>query len=201
MAFDVPPLKFAEDALEPHISADTVRFHYGKHTKKYFEVANSLAKGTVYEDKTLEQVMTKDSLLRMESVLFNNVCQAWNHAFYWDCLTPPNKSGKPSDKLKSALDEAFGSYDDFVKKFEEKATKHFGSGWAWLVFKDGDLSIKTTPNAGSPLTDKGSIPLLTCDVWEHAYYLDYQNDRAGYVKKFWNVVNWEFVNERFERAA
>lgn len=201
MAFELPPLKFGESDLEPHISADTIKFHYGKHTKKYFETANTLAKGTVYENKTLDEVISKDTLLRMDTVLFNNVSQAWNHAFYWDCLTPASKSGKPSDKLLAAIDDAFDSYDNFVKLFEDKATKQFGSGWAWLVYKDGTLAIKGTPNAGSPMTDKGSVPLLTCDVWEHSYYLQYPADRMGYVKAWWNVVNWKVVNERFELAS
>lgn len=199
--FEMPKLKYAEDALEPHISAEVVKFHYHKHTQKYFDTANELIKGTVFADKSFEEVISKDSLLKMDSKLFNNVSQAWNHAFYWDCLTPASQSGNPSKELSDAFDETFGSFDEFVKVFTDKATKFFGSGWCWLVMKDGNLSIKTTPNANSPLTEKGATPLLTCDVWEHAHYLQYPADRAAYVKAFWNVVNWDFVNENYKKGA
>lgn len=198
--FEMEKLKYAEDALEPHISADVIKYHYGKHTQKYFDTANDMAKGTVFEDKSLEDVIAKDTLLKMDSKLFNNVSQAWNHTFYWNCLTPASQSGNPSDKLSDALTEVFGSLDEFKKVFSDKATKFFGSGWCWLVLKDGALTIKTTPNANSPLTEKGAVPLLVCDVWEHAHYLQYPADRAAYVKAFWNVVNWEFVNENYERG-
>lgn len=196
--FEMPELQYAEDALEPHISAEVIKYHYHKHTKKYFDTANELAKGTVFEGKDLQDVINKDTMIRMDTKLFNNVSQAWNHAFYWKCLTPASQSGNPSDKLKTALEEHFGSMEEFTKLFADKATKFFGSGWCWLVLKDGRLTIKTTPNAGSPLTEKGAIPLLTCDVWEHAHYLQYPADRAAYVKAFKNVINWEFVSKNFE---
>jgi superoxide dismutase, Fe-Mn family len=201
--FEMPTLEYAEDALEPHINAEVIKHHYHKHTKKYFDTSNELVKGTVFEGDDLQAVINKDTMIRMDTKLFNNVSQAFNHAFYWKCLTPASSSGNPSDTLKLAIEEHFGSFDEFVKKFTDKATKFFGSGWCWLVLKDGRLTIKTTPNAVSPLTEKGAKPLLTCDLWEHAYLYqpEYFANRAAYVKAWWNVVNWSFVSENFENAS
>lgn len=201
MAFERPPLKYAEDALAPHISKETVSYHYGKHTKKYFDTVNEMIKGTVYENKaTLSDLITKDTMVAMEAKLFNNACQAWNHQFYWACLTPADKSGEPSDDLMDQIEEDFGTFEEFKKKFGDLGDKQFGSGWAWLIWKDGKLIVKATPNGKNPLTDQGQTPLLTMDVWEHAYYLDYMNERPAYIKAFWNVVNWDYVSAQFAKA-
>lgn len=198
--FEMPELEYAEDALEPHISAEVIKYHYHKHTQKYFDTANELVKGTVFEGRDLQDVINKDTMIRMDTKLFNNVSQAWNHAFYWKCLTPASSSGKPSEALESAINDDFGSFDEFVKKFTDKSNKFFASGWCWLVLKDGRLTIKTTPNATSPLTEKDAIPLLVCDLWEHAHYLQHPADRAAYVKGFMNVINWGFVSKNFEEG-
>lgn len=200
MPFELSPLQFADDALEPYISADTIKYHYYKHTKKYFDTSNALVKGTAYENKTLDDIVSKDTLMRMDSTLFNNVCQAWNHTFYWKCLTPASLSGKPSKLLDVAIREHFGSLDEFIKEFTDKAVKAFGSSWTWLLHKDDRLVIKLTPNAGSPLAETGSVPLFVIDGWEHAWYLDYQDEKVKYVKAFWNIINWNFVNEQFNIA-
>lgn len=197
MAFELPKLEYAEDALEPHISKQTVQYHYGKHTKKYFEMANKLAKGTVFENKSIDDVISKTSVIKMDTILFNNVSQAYNHAFYWKCLAPADKVGKPSAELTKAINHAFGSLAKFKDQFIESANKGFGSGWAWLVYKDSKLQIKITPNANSPLTDSGSIPLFNCDFWEHAWYTQYPADRPAYLEAFWHVLNWNFVNDNF----
>lgn len=201
MSFDLPTLPYERDALEPHVSQQTIDLHYGKHTKKYFDTANKLAEGTIFANDTLDDV-SKESLLKMGTVLFNNVSQAWNHAFYWNGLAPVSETGEMSDKLIAAIEAQFMSVDNFKKQFTDQATKLFGSGWTWLVWKDGRLQIKNTPNAGSPLTETGSVPLLVCDVWEHAYLYDpqYAADRAGYVDGWWKVVNWNVVNTNFDKA-
>lgn len=203
MPFILPPLPYAEDALAPHLTSDVVNLHYGKHTKKYFDVATELAEGTLFEDKPLEEVLTKGSVIKMGTMLFNNLAQAWNHSFYWQCLIPAKQSGKPSDALSTAINAQFESFDQFKEEFTDKATKFFGSGWIWLVYKDNRVQIKTTPNAGNPLSDANSIPLLVCDLWEHAYLYqsDYFADRAKYIKAWWNVVNWEFVSTNFEKVS
>jgi Fe-Mn family superoxide dismutase len=201
MTFKLPPLLYKQNALEPHIAADVVKFHYGKHTKKYFEVASELAKGTVFEGKPLNEILTKGSVIKMDTALFNNASQAWNHAFYWQCLVPASESGNPSQSLSTAIDKQFQSFEAFKKEFTDKATKFFGSGWAWVVFKDGHIQIKTTPNAGNPLSETSSVPLLVCDLWEHAYYLQHPADRAAYITAWWNVVNWSFVSENFQEAT
>lgn len=198
--FEMQPLKYAEDALEPHISAEVIKYHYHKHTAKYFEKANELAKGTLFAGKTIDDIISKDTMIRMDTALFNNLSQAWNHTFYWDCLTPASQSGNPSDRLADAITEQYGSLETFANEFEDKAAKFFGSGWCWLVFKDNRLSIKTTPNATSPLTERGAVPLLVCDVWEHAHYLQYPADRAAYIKAFMHVINWDFVSANFDKA-
>ncbi len=187
MAFELPALPYAKDALAPHISAETIEYHYGKHHKAYVDNLNKLVAGTEYEGKSLEDIIRSAT-----GGIFNNAAQVWNHTFYWNCLSP-NGGGEPSGALADAIAKAFGSFADFKEKFSTTAITTFGSGWAWLVKKpDGSLAVTSTSNAGNPLTD-GDKPLLTCDVWEHAYYIDYRNARPKYVEAFWNLVNWEFV--------
>ena len=187
MAHVLPDLPFAKDALEPHISAETLDYHHGKHHAAYVTNLNNLIPGTEFEDASLEDIVLKSS-----GGIFNNAAQVWNHTFYWNCLAP-NAGGEPSGALADAINKAFGSFADFKAKFANACVTNFGSGWTWLVKnKDGALEIVNTSNAGCPLTD-GSQPLLTCDVWEHAYYIDTRNARPKYVENFWNLVNWDFV--------
>lgn len=201
MAFTVPKLKYNYDALEPYLSQDVVHYHYGKHTKKYFDTTNELIKGTMFEkNETLDDMVSKKSLVRARTALYNNATQAWNHAFYWDCLAPRGEGGKANDELDHLIKTTFGDFNKFVENFNDVAAKHFGSGWCWLVYNDEKLNVVDTHDADNPLTLDTGVPLLAIDVWEHAYYLDYENDRAQYLDKIWNVVNWEFVNERFDRA-
>jgi Fe-Mn family superoxide dismutase len=191
MAHQLPDLPYAENALEPHISAETLRFHHGKHHAAYVANLNKLIAGTDLEPLGLEEVIRK-----AEGGVFNNAAQIFNHTFYWSCPTP-NGAGKPSGALAAAIDREFGSFDAFKEKFSQTAITTFGSGWGWLVKNaDGSLGLLSTSNAGTPLTT-GQTPLLTCDVWEHAYYIDYRNARPDYVKAFWELVNWEFVAKNF----
>ncbi|MEQ8265278.1 superoxide dismutase [Fe] [Pseudohaliea sp.] len=188
MAFQLPPLPYEQNALEPHISAETLEYHYGKHHKTYVDKLNGLVDGTDMENKSLEEVVKA-----AEGGVFNNAAQIWNHTFYWHCLSP-NGGGAPSGKLGEAIDAAFGSFDKFKEEFTNSAVNNFGSGWTWLVQKgDGSVAIVNTSNAGTPLTDDSVTPLLTVDVWEHAYYIDYRNARPKYMEAFWNLVNWEFA--------
>ena len=190
MAFTLPELPYAMDALSPHISAETLEFHYGKHHNAYVTNLNKLVEGTANAEKTLEEIIKSS-----DGGLFNNAAQVWNHSFYWNCLSP-NGGGEPAAKLADEINKAFGSFAEFKEKFSTAAATQFGSGWAWLVQKsDGSLDIVKTANAGCPLTD-GVKPLLTCDVWEHAYYVDYRNARPKYVEAFWNLVNWDFVSSQ-----
>lgn len=190
MAFQLPELPYAMDALSPHISAETLEYHYGKHHNKYVETLNQLVDGTAHAEKTLE-----DLIKTTDGKIFNNAAQVWNHTFYWHCMSP-NGGGAPKGKLADSINQAFGSFDAFKEKFSEAAATQFGSGWAWLVQnEDGSLSIEKTSNAENPLT-KGQKPILTCDVWEHAYYIDYRNARPKYVEAFWNLVNWTFVEQQ-----
>jgi len=183
----LPDLPYPENALEPHISAETLQFHYKKHHATYVDKLNGLIPGTEFESASLEDIIKKAS-----GGIFNNGAQVWNHTFYWNCLSP-NGGGAPSGDLASAIDQAFGSFDDFKARFSESAVNNFGSGWTWLVENaDGALEIVNTSNAANPMTD-GKQPLLTCDVWEHAYYVDYRNARPKYVEAFWDLVNWDFV--------
>jgi Fe-Mn family superoxide dismutase len=192
MAFELPPLPYEKNALAPHISAETLDYHYGKHHATYVDKLNGLVAGTEMESMTLEEVVKKS-----EGGVFNNAAQIWNHTFYWNCLSPSG-GGTPSGDLASAIDQTWGSFDAFQKEFTDKAVTLFGSGWAWLVRKtDGKLAIVQTPNAGTPLTGSDK-PLLTCDVWEHAYYIDYRNARPKYVEAFWNLANWDFVAANFK---
>jgi len=187
MAFSLPELPYSKDALAPHISAETLDFHHGKHHQTYVTNLNNLVKGTEWEGKSLEEIIR-----RAEGGIFNNAAQIWNHTFYWQSLRPRG-GGEPTGKVAEALTRAFGSFAAFKEQFTKAAVGQFGSGWAWLT-KDGSgkLAIEATSNAGCPLRD-GKTPLLTCDVWEHAYYLDYRNARPKYVEAFWSLVNWEHV--------
>jgi superoxide dismutase, Fe-Mn family len=191
MAFELPVLPYAPTALEPFISARTIEFHYGKHHQAYVNNLNNLVKGTEFENAGLEDIIKKAS-----GGIFNNAAQIWNHTFYWESLAP-NAGGEPSGTIADAIIKSFGSYIQFKENFSAAAATLFGSGWAWLVKKtDGTLEIVQESNAGNPLT-KGLQPILTCDVWEHAYYLDYQNKRPDYVAAFWSLVNWKAVEKRF----
>lgn len=187
----LPPLPYAKDALAPTISAETLEFHYGKHHQTYVDNLNKLVVGTEFESASLEDIVRK----AQPGAIFNNAAQVWNHSFYWNCLKPQG-GGEPTGALAEALNKSFGSVAAFKQQFATAATTLFGSGWAWLVKKkDGTLAIVQTGNAGNPMT-VGDTPLLTCDVWEHAYYIDYRNARAKYVESFWSLVNWNFVAAR-----
>ena len=190
MSFTLPDLPYPKNSLEPHISEETLEYHYGKHHQTYVDKLNGLVEGTEDADKPLEEIIRNSS-----GGLFNNAAQVWNHTFYWNCLSP-NGGGQPSGALAEAIDRDFGSFDNFVEKFNEAAVGNFGSGWTWLVQNpDGSLAILNTDDAGTPLTGDAK-PLLTCDVWEHAYYIDYRNARPKYLEAFWNLVNWDFVASR-----
>ncbi|MCB0356001.1 MAG: superoxide dismutase [Fe] [Bdellovibrionales bacterium] len=190
MAFNLPELPYSNDALAPHISPETIEYHYGKHHKAYVDKLNSLTEGTDLANKSLEDLITTQS-----GGVFNNAAQVWNHTFYWNCLKPKG-GGEPTGKIADAIKSTFGSFADFKVKFTEAATTQFGSGWAWLVKNSqGQLEIVKTSNAENPMT-QNKTPLLTCDVWEHAYYIDYRNARPKYVEAFWNLVNWDFVNKQ-----
>jgi len=191
MAHKLPDLPYAMDALEPHISRETLEYHYGKHHNAYVVNLNGMLEGTELAGASLEDVIRKSS-----GPVFNNAAQVWNHTFYWHCLSP-NGGGQPAGDLAGAIDKAFGSFDAFKTEFADKAVKLFGSGWAWLVKKpDGSVAIVQTSNADTPVRGEDTA-LLTCDVWEHAYYIDYRNARPGYVDAFWNLVNWDFVASNF----
>lgn len=191
MAFELPSLPYAMDALEPYISKNTIEFHYTKHHQTYVNNLNKLIPGTEFEHATLEEIIKKS-----DGGIFNNGAQVWNHSFYWNCLTP-NGGGQPSGQLLEAIIQTFGSFDTFKEKFSAAAATLFGSGWAWLV-KDGmgKLGIIQESNAGNPIR-QGYTPLLTCDVWEHAYYLDKQNRRPAYIDDFWKIVDWKAVEARY----
>ncbi|MFO1349660.1 MAG: Fe-Mn family superoxide dismutase [Gammaproteobacteria bacterium] len=191
MAFELPPLPYARNALEPHISAETIDFHYGKHHQTYVTNLNNLVKGTDAENKSLEDIIKSSS-----GGLFNNAAQVWNHTFYWNCLKPGG-GGEPSGALANAIKSKFGSFATFKEEFTKTAVGTFGSGWGWLVRNaDGSLELMSTSNAGTPMTS-GKTALLTCDVWEHAYYIDYRNARPKYVEAFWNLVSWDFAARQF----
>ena len=189
MAFELPALPYEKNALEPHISQETLEYHYGKHHNTYVTKLNGLIEGTDNANKSLEEIIKSAS-----GPLFNNAAQVWNHTFYWNCLSP-NGGGAPAGAAKEAIEKAFGSFEDFKKEFNEKAAGNFGSGWTWLVKKaDGSVAIANTSNAETPLTGADK-PVMTVDVWEHAYYIDYRNSRPNYLEAFWKLVNWDFVNE------
>jgi Fe-Mn family superoxide dismutase len=187
MAFELPDLPYAGDALAPFISAETLAFHHGKHHRAYVDNLNRLVAGTPWEGSSLEEIIET-----AEGGIFNNAAQVWNHSFYWSCMSP-HGGGEPPAPLSARINGVFGDFVTFRGKFSETALTHFGSGWAWLVCEpSGDLAIVSTGNADNPLRDN-LRPLLTCDVWEHAYYIDYRNARAQYIEHFWDVVNWDFV--------
>ncbi len=187
MKFELPELPFAKDALKPHISEETLDYHYGKHHAAYIKKTNGMIEGTEYQDMQLEEIIKKS-----EGGLFNNAAQAWNHTFFWNCLSP-NSGGTPTGKVLDALEKNFGSFDAFKDKFSDAAATLFGSGWAWLVKNnDGSLDIVQHSNAGTPVKS-GGTPLLTLDVWEHAYYIDYRNARPKFIEHFWDIVNWDHV--------
>ena len=193
MAFELPALPYEKNALEPHISAETLEYHYGKHHNAYVVNLNNLVPGTAFEGKSLEEIIKTSS-----GGIYNNAAQIWNHTFYWNCLAP-NAGGEPTGALAEAITKTFGSFAAFKEKFSASAVGNFGSAWTWLVKNaDGSIEIVNMGAAGCPLTE-GKTPLLTCDVWEHAYYIDYRNARPKYVEGFWDVVNWKFVAEQFAK--
>lgn len=190
MAFTLPPLPYALDALQPHISKETLEYHHGKHHNAYVVKLNSLIENTPDAGKSLEDIIKSSS-----GPVFNNAAQVWNHTFYWHCLSP-NGGGEPKGAVADAINKSFGSFADFKTKFTDSAINNFGSSWTWLVKKsDGSLAIVNTSNAGTPLTDSSVKALLTVDLWEHAYYIDYRNLRPKYMEGFWSLVNWDFVNK------
>ncbi len=192
MAFELPPLPYEKNALEPHISAETLEYHYGKHHATYVTKLNGLVEGTDLESKSLEEIIKTS-----EGGVFNNAAQIWNHTFYWHCLSP-NGGGEATGAVADAIKAKWGSFEDFQAAFDDKAVNNFGSSWTWLVkTADGSLDIVNTSNAGTPITEEGVTPLLTVDLWEHAYYIDYRNARPKYLENFWKLVNWEFANENF----
>lgn len=197
--FNLPPLPFADSALAPVISPNTLSFHYGKHHKAYVDNLNNLVKGTEFESATLEKVISATAGKADKAGLFNNAAQIWNHTFYWNSLTPGG-GGKPSGRLAAMIDSDLGGYDQFRKDFAAAAVSQFGSGWGWLAAEAGKLKIVKTGNAEVPFT-RGQTPLLTIDVWEHAYYLDYQNRRADYVNAVIDkLLNWSFAAEKLPHA-
>ncbi len=193
MKHELPALPFAQDALAPVISAETLDYHYGKHHNAYVTNLNNLIPGTEFEDMSLEDIIKKAS-----GGIFNNAAQVWNHTFYWNCLSP-NGGGAPTGDLAAAINSAFGSFDSFKAEYTKAAATNFGSGWTWLVKNaDGSLAIASTSNAGTPLT-ADQTALLTVDVWEHAYYVDYRNARPKYLEEIWKLFNWDFVAENFAK--
>jgi len=191
MAIELPALPYDRTALEPHISGETIDYHYGKHHNTYVVNLNNMIAGTEHENQSLEDIIRNSS-----GGLFNNAAQIWNHTFYWNCLSP-NGGGEPTGDLLAAIERDFGSFAEFKEAFSKTAITTFGSGWGWLVkTPEGKLELASTSNAETPLTGDNT-PLLTCDVWEHAYYVDYRNARPKYVEAFWNLVNWEFVAQQF----
>lgn len=192
MAVKLPELNYSKDALAPHISAETIEYHYGKHHKAYVDKLNTLIENTPFAEQDLELIVKTS-----EGGVFNNAAQIWNHTFYWNSLTP-NGGGEPTGELSAAINKKWGSFQKFKQEFSDAAAGRFGSGWAWLVKNsDGTLAILTTPNAETPLTQSGVTALMTCDVWEHAYYIDYRNARPKYIEAFWNLVNWDFASKNF----
>lgn len=189
MQHHLPELPYAENALEPYMSQETMEFHYGQHHQAYVTKLNELIKGSKYEFMPLEEV-----ILTADGMIFNNAAQTWNHTFFWNCLAP-NAGGNPSGKVAALIDAKWGSFKTFKEEFNKLAAANFGSGWTWLVLnKENKIEIINTSNAQTPKT-QGFKALMTLDVWEHAYYIDYRNERPKYAENFWNLVNWEFVNK------
>lgn len=200
MAFTLPELPYAHNALEPHIDAKTMEIHHGKHHNAYVTNLNAALAGTDGEGKTLEELVANIS--KYPAAVRNNGGGHWNHSFFWQILGPKG-GGAPTGKVADAINEAFGSYDKFKEEFTKAATTRFGSGWAWLIVKDGKLAVTSTPNQDNPLMDIAEVkgtPILGLDVWEHAYYLNYQNRRPDYIAAFYNVINWDEVNKRLDAA-
>lgn len=192
MSFTLPQLPYAMDGLAPQISEETLEYHYGKHHRAYVDNLNKLIVGTEFESMSLE-----DIIMKSKGGIFNNAAQVWNHTFYWHSLSP-NGGNEPKGKIAEAINKQFGSFDAFKEQFSQAAITTFGSGWAWLVQdSSGTLKIISTSNAATPMTD-GLHALLTCDVWEHAYYIDYRNARPNYLKAFWELVNWEFASSNLK---
>ncbi len=188
MAFELPALPYEKNALEPHISSETLDFHHGKHHATYVTKLNGLIEGTELENKSLEEIVKSS-----DGGVFNNAAQIWNHTFYWNSLSP-NGGGEPTGALADAINAKWGSFAEFKAAFNDKAVNNFGSSWTWLVkTADGSLDIVNTSNAGTPITEEGVTPLLTVDLWEHAYYIDYRNVRPNYLEGFWALANWEFA--------
>lgn len=197
MAFTLPALPYAPDALEPHIDTQTMQIHHGKHHQAYVDNLNKAIAGTEHENKTLEQLVAAAG--KISPAVRNNGGGHWNHSFFWEILKKGG-GGAPSGKLADAINASFGSFDAFKEKLNNAGMTRFGSGWAWLIAKDGKLEVSSTPNQDNPLMDVAEVkgtPILGVDVWEHAYYLKYQNKRADYLNAFWNVVNWKKVEEHF----
>jgi len=196
MSFTLPELPYSKDALAPHISQETLEFHHGKHHATYVTNLNNLVKGTDNEHKSLEEIIKSAS-----GPLFNNAAQTWNHTFYWHSLSP-NGGGQPDGAIKDQIVASYGSFDKFKEEFSKKAVGHFASGWAWLVLNENKkIEIVDTHDAGTPVKEGKQIPLITCDVWEHAYYIDYRNARAKYLDAWWNLVNWKFANENLAKHS
>ncbi len=201
MAFTLPPLPYAHEALEPHIDKETMQIHHGKHHQAYVDNLNKAIAGGEHENKSLEELVKNAGTI--SPAVRNNGGGHWNHTFFWESLAA-NAGGQPSGKIADAIKEAFESFDAFKEKFNAAGATRFGSGWAWLILKDGKIDVSSTPNQDNPLMDVAEVkgtPLLGCDVWEHAYYLKYQNRRPEYLAAFWNVVNWDKVNERFGNTS
>ena len=190
MSIKLPDLPYEMDALSPHISKETLEYHYGKHHKAYVDKLNAAIGGAKYENMSLDDIVRES---KGDAKVFNNAAQTWNHTFYWNCLSP-NGGGEPGGAMADAIKTSFGSFETFKGQFSDKSATLFGSGWAWVVKEGGKLSIVQTKDADNPMTD-GKVPILTCDVWEHAYYIDYRNPRPKYVEAFWNVINWEFAEK------
>jgi Fe-Mn family superoxide dismutase len=199
MTFTLPPMPYENDGLEPHISADTLSFHHGKHHKTYVATLNDLVKGTPLAGKSLEEVINATAGKEDKATIFNNAAQAWNHSFYWHCMKPGG-GGKPTGRIADKIETDLGGYAKFAEAFKEAAKTQFGSGWAWLALDGGKLKVLKTGNADLPLAH-GKTALLTLDVWEHAYYLDYQNRRPDYIEVFLeHLVNWDFAEKNLGKA-
>ncbi len=193
MAFTLPDLPYSRDALAPHMSKETLDYHYGKHHKAYVDKANGALEGSGFENASLEDVVKEAS-----GFLFNQTAQIWNHTFFWNSLSP-NGGGEPRGDVRNQLEKAFNSVEDFKSQFSKAAQAIFGSGWAWLIRNNsGELEIVTTQNAGNPMTSN-QTPLLTCDMWEHAYYIDYRNAKPDFLDAYWNIVNWDFVDQNLSK--
>jgi len=199
MAFELPALPYSNDALAPHITPNTLSFHHGKHHNAYVTNLNKLVDGTEFVNQSLEDIIKATAGRADKAGLFNNAAQVWNHTFYWNSMKPQG-GGKPGGAVAARIDADLGGYDQFVTAFSQAGATQFGSGWAWLVVDNGKLAVTKTPNAETPLT-QGAVPLITMDVWEHAYYLDFQNRRPDYIKTFLeHLVNWDFANANLANA-